>query len=302
MNKYEYTQTMKKLKINLYDKLSPIYSFENLKVLYDYNEFAAIHGTTPHELAKLIYEKYAGSEYDIRNRYDRYEAPIGNVSEYHIYTIKGLVAFLLETYCYNNNINLDEKELNEYVDRIYETILVDCLNSFKWFNIEKPNNKIRSVLDYEIEQKLKKIDDLINPYDSLLNVEDNNYEVSGGWENNGITLRLYDKKNNVILTNSRSEDEYLFKASNISEEDCIYDIIHSYNEKEEKIVFVKYEFGMEIYEYNLTDKTYGEMYKLKHPVTTRDRKKIINKLDNYITLLEKELEKNKTGKQKIKKA
>ena len=79
-------------------------------------------------------------------------------------------------------------------------------------------------------------------------------------------------------------------ADNIPYESSVY---HYFNKNGEEIAFIKYdEFGLSKIEYNLSDSSFGKQDGIKHIATAKDKKFVIQSLDNYIALAKDVVKKN----------
>ena len=98
MNKFELNKTMECFGFNEED----VYEINGLKYYHDNRYFTIVKGKTPLELAKLIMKKYDNNIYRIRvNGLNENQEPAYDVFTYHIDTIEGLIAFIIETKNYS---------------------------------------------------------------------------------------------------------------------------------------------------------------------------------------------------------
>lgn len=140
MNKFELDKTMECFGFDKKD----CYEICGCKYYHDGRYFTIVNGKTPKELAKLIKSKYDNNKYKIRveGNHEDYE-PTGDVYTYHIDTIEGLVAYLIETKNYYSKTQTNPDELENILDLIYKKILENVnpqLNIYDWM-LDRDNRK-----------------------------------------------------------------------------------------------------------------------------------------------------------------
>lgn len=137
-NKYELDKTMESFGFNKRD----CYHINRYNYYHDGSYFTIVSGKTPYKLALLINEKYDNSKYKIRvdGNHEKF-LPTRDVYTYHIDTVEGLAAFLIETINYYSKTNDTSFELDTVLDEIYIKILEGVnpqVNIYDWM-LDKDN-------------------------------------------------------------------------------------------------------------------------------------------------------------------
>ena len=305
MNNFEFKKIMEYFTLNKNE--NDCYLIGELKLYYDGRGFAIVEGKTPFELAKIINNKYDNSVYKIRvNGNNDLETPYSNVYTYHIDTIEGLAAFLLETKIYYSDSPSTFEELDEILNSIYLNILksVDTQTSIYNWMLEQNNRKeyfktilsTETYLDFKLRKKIEQFDKVMNPFCDLnLNTYSNNFIVYGceGKENNWFSLT--DKDSKIAMLTIKKDGGFVLKLHIPYEEPYEFNIYHYFENNKEEIAFEEYnESDLTRLEYNITDKSFGKMYGEKHRATINDKNFIIDKLNEYIALVEEIIKKNIT--------
>lgn len=215
MNRYEINKVMECM--NSSNK-GCYYRIETQRFDLDFHHsdkyYAVVQGVTPYKLALLINKKYDNSKYHIRvcGGHES-EKPTGNVYIYHIDTVEGLVAFVLETKDYYSKTHEYTDKMGQLLDRIYTKILegVSPRKSVYDWMLEDEHRKdyFRTVLstntylDYRIRKKIESFDKAVNPY-CCNDIEINNFGlmISGVVSRcryNGEKLAFHLKMRKVVL-------------------------------------------------------------------------------------------------------
>ena len=121
MNKFELDKVMEYFGFDIHS----YYEIYGCKYYHDDRYFAIINGKTPYELAGLISEKYDNDKYKIRvNGNNEDCVPTDDVYTYHIDTLEGLVAFIIEMKNYHSKTQDNSCELETALDMVYKKILI----------------------------------------------------------------------------------------------------------------------------------------------------------------------------------
>ena len=303
MNKFELDKTMECLG---YKADKDFYLVKGCKFYHDgFRYFTGVYGNIPRDLAKLIYEKYDNNKYKIRVEGAHENAiPVGNVRTYHVDTIEGLVALILELKNYKIK-DVSSEELEEALQLIYKKILksVDAdVSVYDWM-LDRENRKEyfktlfehNTLLDLRLRKKIVEFDNVVNPfYNNQLDMDDNSFIVNGIKCTNGESrYSLTDKESGISLYTNKSENGFVVKlfVPSESNEICIY---HYYDGREEKVAFEKYDYsnGITRLEYNMTNDTFGKAHEDKNYVKVEDKKFVIKSLEEYITITKGIVSKN----------
>ena len=302
MNKFELDKTMECFGY----KKSDSYEVGNLTLYHDGRYFTIVNGQTPKELASLIYKNYDNNKYLIRvygnNEY--YEPP-GDVYTYHIDTIEGLVAYLLETKNYYSKSQTNPLELENILNLIYKKILENVnptVNIYDWM-LDRENRKEyfksllsnNTYLDFKLRKQIELFDSMINPFaNNCYDINDSKFIVRGyGYKEAECWFTLTDKESDIVFSTIRSQDSFVLKLHIPTEAPYEINICHYFDKNGEEIAFEKYdESDLTRIEYNLRDETFGEHYGEKHKVTTNDKKFVIDTLGEYIILAKNIVAKN----------
>lgn len=293
MNKLELDKVME----NFNYKQNSKYRYKNLEIYHScYSYYTIVMGKTPYELAKLINSKYDNSKYHIRvNGNNDNKVPCGDVSYYHIDTIEGLTAFLLETATYYSKDNYYVGELKENLNTIYTRILkeinprisvidwmLDSNSRKKYFNSLLSMN---SNLDFILRKKIMEFDNSINPFvNGQLEVDSYSFSVNGYKTDDSNSFTLYDDDENIFMTNIKEKDSFVVELKLVNEETGEIIIYHYYDNDGETIAIEEYKYDnseLNRLEYNLSNQSFGECYDEKHKDTNKDKKMIIECLDKY---------------------
>lgn len=294
MNKFELDKTMECFGY----KKSDSYAVGNLTFYHDGRYFTIVKGKTPEELANLIYKKYDNSKYLIRvdGNNENY-TPIGDTYTYHIDTIEGLVAYLIETKNYYSKMQTNSDEIENTLDSIYKKILEKVnpqLNIYDWM-LDRVNRKEyfkrvllnNTYLDFKLRKQIELFDSIINPFtNNCYDINDSKFIVRGyGYQEDETWFTLTDKESGIVFSTIRSNDGFILKLHIPTELPYEINIYHYFDKNGEEIAFEKYEESdLTRIEYNLRDETFGELYGVKHKVTIKDKNFVINTLSEYITL------------------
>jgi len=302
MNKFELDKTMECFGFDKKD----CYEICGCKYYHDGRYFTIVNGKTSKELAKLIKSKYDNNKYKIRvegNHVD-YE-PTGDVYTYHIDTIEGLVAYLIETKNYYSKTQTNPDELENMLDLIYKKILENVnpqLNIYDWM-LDRDNRKEyfkrvllnNTYLDFKLRKQIELFDSMVNPFaNNHCDINNSKFIVRGsGYEEDESWFTLTDKESGIVFSTIRSKDGFVLKLHIPTEVPYEIDVYHYFDKNGEEIAFEKYdESDLTRIEYNLRDETFGEHYGEKHKATTNDKKFVINTLGEYITLARSIVAKN----------
>lgn len=307
MNKFEFTKVMDCLATSPEEDGS--YIIDGCRFYHDgYKYFARVYGDISREFATNLFEKYDNSKYKIRvEGTNEFAKPVGNVHIYHVDTIQGLAALILELRYFDIK-NVTEEQLEERLQMIYRKILSDIdtdvsVNEWmldretrkKYFNTMFEHN---TLLDLKLRKKLIEFDNITNPYSNEeVNISNNKFVVNGNKCNGETNCSLTDKETGIILYTGKNIDGFVTKLF-IPSEDSEMTIYHYYDIRGEKIAFEKYDYSKNVsrIEYDITHDTFGELYVENHPVTVEDKKLVIKKLDEYIKIAEEIVKKNTMSK------
>lgn len=311
MNKFELDKTMEYFGY----KKSDSYAVGNLTFYHDGRYFTIVKGKTPKELANLIYKKYDNNKYLIRvdGNNENY-TPTGDTYTYHIDTIEGLVAYLIETKNYYSKMQNNPDELENILDSIYKKILENVnpqLNIYDWM-LDRDNRKEyfkrllsnNTYLDFKLRKQIELFDSMINPFaNNFHDINDSKFIVRGyGYEEDESWFTLTDKESGVVFSTIRSKKGFVLKLHIPTDISYELNVYHYFDKNGEKIAFEKYdETVLTRIEYNLTDKSFGEHYGAKHLATTEDKKFVIKSLDEYTEFAKGVVNKNIGSKQDEKK-
>lgn len=309
MNKFELDKTMECFGY----KKSDSYAVGNLTFYYDGRYFTIVKGKTPKELANLIYKKYDNNKYLIRvdGNNENY-TPTGDTYTYHIDTIEGLVAYLIETKNYYSKTQTNPDELEDILDSIYKKILENVnpqLNIYDWM-LDRDNRKEyfkrllsnNTYLDFKLRKQMELFDSMINPFaNNIYDINDSKFIVRGyGYQEDESWFTLTDKESGVVFSTIRSKDGFVLKLHIPTDTSYEIDVYHYFDKNGEELAFEKYdESGLTRIEYNLRNETFGEHYGEKNKVTIKDKNFVINALNEYITLARSVVSKNIQGKVNI---
>ena len=302
MNKFEFDKTMECLGFDKNDS----YKINGCEYYHDGRYFTIVKGKVPYELALLIRNKYDNNVYKIRvNGNHESEIPNGDIYTYHIDTIEGLVAFLIETQNYYSKSNNTSKSFEHLLSMVYSKILQDSdpnISICDWMlNNENRNSYFETILnmdtylDFKLRKKIESFDNIVNPFcDNDLVLSDFKFIVRGNVYQDNSWFSLIDKYSGITMTTMRETGGFGVKlsvpADNIPYESSVY---HYFNKNGEEIAFIKYdEFGLSKIEYNLSDSSFGKQDGIKHIATAKDKKFVIQSLDNYIALAKDVVKKN----------
>ena len=302
MNKFELDKTMECFGYKKNDS----YEVGKLSIYHDDKYFTIIEGQTPFELANIIYKKYDNNKYLIRvdGNHENY-APTGDVYTYHIDTIEGLVAFLIETKNYYSKAQTSSDELETILSMVYQKILENVnpqVGIYDWM-LERNNRKeyfktllsSNTYLDFKLRKKIESFDKAVSPFcNEDFSIKDNNFAVNGyGYVEEDSWFILTDKESGIKLSTTRKKDGFVLRLHIPSVKPYQINVYHYFVENEEEIAFEKYdETDLTRIEYNLTNKSFGELYGEKHQATTEDKNFVIKSLEKYITLARNIVAKN----------
>ncbi len=302
MNKFELDKTME---IFGFDK-EDCYEIYGCKYYNDGRYFTIVKGKTPKELAKLIKEKYDNNKYKIRveGNHEDYE-PTSDVYTYHIDTIEGLVAYLIETKNYYSKIQSNLDEFENILNSIYKKILENVnprLNVYDWM-LDRDNRKEyfkrllsnNTYLDFKLRRQIELFDSMINPFvNNCYDINESKFIVHGyGYQDDENWFTLTDRESGIVFSTIRNKDGFVFKLHISTESPYEINVYHYFDKNGEEIAFKKYdESDLTRIEYNLREETFGDHYGEKHKVTTKDKKFVINALNEYITLVSDIVAKN----------
>jgi len=306
MNKFEFRAVIKCIGTIVGNRI-PINGCE---FYHNDKYFAIVHGKVPYELAKLINEKYDNNKYKIRvEGANESKVPKGDVYTYHIDTIEGLVAFILELKNYYSKSEVTQEEFETNLNMVYNEILqsvnanvsiydwmLDRNTRKEYFNSLFKNN---TILDFRLRKKIEEFDNIVNPFPNInLNTIDNNFIVNGDISNtdifNGVEscYKLTDKESDISFRTIKNERGFviiLFIPTELNE----VRVYHYFNQGEEVIAFEKYDYKhLNRLEYNITDGTFGKQYGKKHNVTVEDKNFVIKKINKYIDIAKEIVNKN----------
>lgn len=300
MNKFELDKTMECFGFQRNDH----YEMYGCNYYHTDKYFTIVKGRTPYELASLISKKYDNTIYKIRvNGNQESEVPRGDVYKYHINTIEGLVAFILETKDYYSKTQECSKKIEDVLNLVSSKILhgVNPHISIHDWMLEQENRKgyfkpllINSSLDFKIRKKIELFDNIINPFaTNELDLDNPGFIVRGYNYQGNNCFSLIDKESNISMTTIRKENGFVTKLHLPSDLPYETNVYHYFDQNGEIIAFETYDqSGLSRIEYNLTDNSFGEHYGIKHSVTKEDKKFILETLDEYIALANNAVTKN----------
>ena len=299
MNKFELDKVMECFGFEKSDN----YKINGCNYYHSGKYFTIVNGKTPYELALLIREKYDNDIYKIRvNGNHESEFPRGDVYEYHIDTIEGLVAFILETQEYYKSQGLYQ-DLDQVLNLIYSKILRDVrpnISVYDWM-LERENRRdyfktllsSKTYFDFQLRKRIESFDNAVNPFANNLDVNDSIFITRGYGYCSDNWFSLVDKESDIVLSTIRSLDGFVIKLHIPTEKPFEINVYHYFDKNGEEIAFERYdESGLTRIEYNLTKSMFGEHYGEKHIVTLADKKYIIQNLDKCISLINDVIKRN----------
>lgn len=301
MNKFELDKVMECLGF----EIKNCYEINGCKYYHDGRYFTIVDGKTPYELALLIRNKYNNDVYKIRvNGNHEQEVPRGDIYRYHIDTIEGLVAFLLETQDYYSKSQEHSENIEPFLHLVYSKILQDVnpnISIYNWM-LNDENRKryfetllnTSTYLDFKLRKKLESFDNIVNPFcNSDLDLNNSKFVVRGYSSQDYGWFSLADKDSGITLTTIRNALGFVIKLCVPSDMPYEMTVYHYFDKNGEEIAFEKYdESGLSRIEYNLANSSFGEHYGIKHAATVKDKKFVIQNLDKYITLASEVVRKN----------
>ena len=271
------------------DKVMEVFGFEksaNYKINgcnYCHGEsyFTIVNGKIPYELALLIRQKYDNDVYKIRvNGNHESEIPTSDIYEYHIDTIEGLVAFILEYQKYYTCQKSGE-DLDQVLNLTYSKILHEVyprITICDWM-LERKNRKdyfdtrlnSRTYLDFKLRKQIERFDHAVNPFTANLDVSDSKFTVRGYGYGSDNWFSLIDKESNITLSTTRKVDGFVMKLHIPTKVPFEMNVYHYFDKNGEVIAFERYdELDLTRIGYNLTKSTFGEHYGEKHIATLAD--------------------------------
>lgn len=302
MNKFELDKTMECFGYKKNDS----YKVGKLFFYHDDRYFTIVKGQTPLELANIIYHKYDNNKYLIRVGGNNENCtPTGDVYTYHIDTIEGVVAFLIETNNYYSKAQTSPDELETILSMVYQKILENVnpkVSIYDWM-LERNNRKeyfktllsSNTYLDFKLRKKIENFDMVVSPFcNEDFGITDNNFIVHGyGYAEEDSWFTLTDKESGVKLSTIREKNGFVLKLHIPNDNPYEINVYHYFDKNGEEIAFEKYdETNLTRIEYNLTDKSFGEHYGEKHQATTEDKNFVVKSLEEYITLARNIVAKN----------
>lgn len=311
MNKFELDKTMQCFGL----KKAEHYKINGCTYYHSESYYTIVKGKTPYELALLLKEKYDNDIYKIRvNGWQESEVPHTDIYTYHIDTIEGLAAFLLENQDYYSKTKKYSENLDQFLKLVYSKILQGVnpnMSIYEWM-LDRENRKdyfkpllaINSPLDFKIRKRIENFDNIVNPFSNNdLDLNNLGFAVRGyKLQNNNSGFSLTDKHSGATMTTLRETDGFVVRLYIPIDLPYEINILHYFHENGEEIAFEKYdESGLSRIEYNFADNSFGEHYGVKHQATIEDKKFIIQTLDQYIALANNVLEKNLNTKSTEKK-
>lgn len=295
MNKFELDKTMEVLEYKKADK----YEVGGCEYYHDDRYFTIVTGKTPYELAKLIYEKYDNNIYKIRvDGLNEHNAPIHDVYAYHIDTIEGLAAFLLETQDYYSKTKGNAEYLAHFLKSIYAKILEEVnpkISIYDWM-LDRTNRKeyfkrilnMNSITDFKLRKAITDFDNAVNPFvENDVDFNNSEFVVRGYNDENTNSFSLTDKESGTIMSTIKEKDkkEFTIKFHAPTEEPYGPTIYHYYFRGNEIIAFESFDkLELKRLEYNITDNSFGEHYGEKHEATEEDKIFVIERLQEYTSL------------------
>ena len=278
MNKFELDKTMECFGF----KRSDHYEMYGCNYYHTDQYFTIVKGKTPYELAQLISKKYDNAIYKIRvNGNHESEVPRGDVYEYHIDTIEGLVAFILETQDYYSKIQECSKKMDGILNLASSKILRGVnpdISIYDWM-LEQENRKdyFRPLLSInpsfdKIRKKIKIFDNIINPFAiTKLDLNNPGFIVRGDGYQGNNWFSLVDKESKIEMTTIRKENGFVTKLHLPSDLPYGTNVYHSFDINGERIVFETDDQTMlRRKEYNLTT-SFRAHYGIKHDIIKQDQ-------------------------------
>ena len=301
MNKFELDKTMECFGLDKKD----CYEINGCKYYNDGRYFTIVNGKIPYELAMLISNKYDNDMYKIRvNGYSESEVPQYDVYTYHIDTIEGLAAVLLETEAYYSKVEVTVKDFEKFLQLVYLKILQGVnpnISVCDWM-LNNENRKAyfetilnaKTYLDFRLRRKMETFDNLVSPFcNDELNLNNSKFIVRGDGNQENNWFSLVDKDSGITMITIREKTGFVIKLCVPADEPYETTVYHYFDKDGEEIAFEKYdESGLSRIEYNLTTSTFGEHYGEKHLATVEDKKFVIQNLDKYILLANDMVKKN----------
>ena len=300
MNKFELDKVMECFGFEKSDN----YKINGCNYYHDGRYFTIVNDKIPYELALLIRKKYDNDIYKIRvNGNHESEFPGNDVYKYHIDTIEGLVAFILESQEYYKSQKL-YLDLDQTLNLIYSKILHEVqpnISVYDWM-LERENRKdyfktifsSKTYLDVKLRKKIESFDNVVNPFaNNNLDVDYSIFITRGYGYCHDNWFSLVDKESGIILSTIRKLDGFVIKLHIPTEKPFEINVYHYFDKNGEVIAFEKHnESDLTRVEYNLTDSTFGEHYGEKHIANLADKKYIIQNLDKYIALIDDVIKRN----------
>lgn len=301
MNKFELDKTMECFGLDKKD----CYEINGCKYYNDGRYFTIVNGKIPYELAMLISNKYDNDMYKIRvNGYGESEVPQYDVYTYHIDTIEGLAAVLLETEAYYSKGEVTVKDFEKFLQLVYLKILQGAnpnISVCDWM-LNNENSKAyfktilnaKTYLDFRLRRKMETFDNLVSPFcNDELDLNNSKFIVRGDGNQENNWFSLVDKDSGITMITIREKTGFVIKLCVPADEPYETTVYHYFDKDGEEIAFEKYdESGLSRIEYNLTTSTFGEHYGEKHLATVEDKKFVIQNLDKYILLANDMVKKN----------
>lgn len=301
MNKFELDKTMECFGLDKKD----CYEINGCKYYNDGRYFTIVNGKIPYELAMLISNKYDNDMYKIRvNGYGESEVPQYDVYTYHIDTIEGLAAVLLETEAYYSKVEVTVKDFEKFLQLVYLKILQGVnpnISVCDWMlNNENSKSYFKTILnaktylDFRLRRKMETFDNLVSPFcNDELDLNNSKFIVRGDGNQENNWFSLVDKDSGITMITIREKTGFVIKLCVPADEPYETTVYHYFDKDGEEIAFEKYdESGLSRIEYNLTTSTFGEHYGEKHLATVEDKKFVIQNLDKYILLANDMVKKN----------
>ena len=301
MNKFVLDKTMECFGLDKKD----CYEINGCKYYNDGRYFTIVNGKIPYELAMLISNKYDNDMYKIRvNGYGESEVPQYDVYTYHIDTIEGLAAVLLETEAYYSKVEVTVKDFEKFLQLVYLKILQGVnpnISVCDWMlNNENSKSYFKTILnaktylDFRLRRKMETFDNLVSPFcNDELDLNNSKFIVRGDGNQENNWFSLVDKDSGITMITIREKTGFVIKLCVPADEPYETTVYHYFDKDGEEIAFEKYdESGLSRIEYNLTTSTFGEHYGEKHLATVEDKKFVIQNLDKYILLANDMVKKN----------
>lgn len=136
---------------------------------------------------------------------------------------------------------------------------------------------------------------MLNPFanencavsDSKFVVCGNGYDVDENW------FTLIDKESGVSFSTTRDKDVFFLNLHIPIKSKCEINVYHYFDKRGEEIVFEKYDkSGLVRFNYNLKEETFEKLYGEKHIATTKDKKFVIDSLNECIAFARDFVSKN----------